>query len=40
MILEPARIAECPYQGAGGVPEILGLIQREAFTSSTWVSFK
>ena len=24
MILEPARIAECQYLGAGGVPEIFG----------------
>jgi hypothetical protein len=40
IILEPASTAECPYLAEGGVPEILGLIHLEEFTSSTWVSFK
>lgn len=35
MILEPAKTAECPYLGGGGVPEILGLIHLEELTSST-----
>jgi len=24
IILDPAKTAECPYLGAGGVPDILG----------------
>jgi hypothetical protein len=33
MILEPANTAEWPYLGAGGVPEGLGMIHLEEFTS-------
>lgn len=33
IILEPASTAECAYLGAGGVPEILGLVNLFAFTS-------
>lgn len=40
MILEPASTAEWPYLAAGGVPEILGLIQRDEFTSKTLVSLR
>jgi hypothetical protein len=35
MILDPARIAEWPYLDGGGVPDILGLIHLEEFTSNT-----
>jgi hypothetical protein len=35
MILDPAKTDVCPYLGGGGVPEILGLIHLEEFTSRT-----
>jgi hypothetical protein len=35
IILEPARTDEWPYLYGGGVPDILGFIHREEFTSST-----
>jgi len=40
MILDPAKIAECPYRAEGGVPEILGFIHHEALTSRTCVSLR
>ncbi len=40
IIFEPANTAECAYRGAGGVPDILGLVNLLALTSSIYVSFK
>ena len=40
IILDPARTAECPYLGGGGVPDIFGVIHLDEFTSNTYVSFK
>ena len=33
IIFEPARTAECAYLAAGGVPDILGLVNLLALTS-------
>ncbi len=40
IIFEPARTAEWAYLGAGGVPEIFGLVNLFALTSSIYVSFR
>jgi len=40
MILDPASTEEWPYLGGGGVPDTLGLIHLDEFTSNTYVSFK
>ncbi len=40
IILEPANTAEWAYRGAGGVPEIFGLVNLLAFTSSIYVSLR
>jgi len=40
MILDPARTAEWEYLGAGGVPEIFGLVNLFALTSRMYVSLR
>lgn len=40
IIFEPAKTAEWAYLGAGGVPEIFGLVNLFALTSSIYVSLR
>ena len=40
MIFDPAKTAEWKYLGAGGVPDIFGLVNLFAFTSRIYVSLR